>query len=544
MTIKDLLNSKFPNENAICVLTRVDFDYLEKTEASLAWKISYDNVKNYNRLIIVNLGGNKNVRGEFIIADIDEIYTVREIKKRYIENNLTTKLEKLINNEKKLSNPENAVFSERNLKLNLEIDSRLVITFNSKTIKKGYLDEDFKGLSNPAFYIHKQNINRTFTSDNTDLKEQGKSKKKELLKLSKLQISNFINFNDLEINFSPNLNVIIGKNNTGKTSLIKLLYSTIKALDEFEKGKQTYKDNYKELLNKKIREVFQSEYGIKTIVNNSQDKQLSAKLTFAQGATIDYLTFDVGKSSEKEVTNFDFSDKIYIEKKSDKFLDFNAVFIPSKELFSIFKIIRESFENRNFGFGATYNDTVKSIVKSFKQTGIKDDFQNLTKVIEENILEGIIEQDLLKDQFYFVDKQGKRYEMTMTAEGINQLGIIPTLIKTGELRKGTILFLDEPDNNLNPIAISEFVNVLTLLSKAGVQIFLTTHSYFIIKRLNIAARKNKDLLFNAFSFIDNRNYEKISIEAKDLKFGLPNYNPIVDEAVRMFNDDLILDINS
>jgi len=131
----------------------------------------------------------------------------------------------------------------------------------------------------------------------------------------------------------------------------------------------------------------------------------------------------------------------------------------------------------------------------------------------------------------------------MTAEGINHIGIIPTLINTGELRKGTILFLDEPDNNLNPVAITEFVNVLNLLAKAGVQIFLTTHNFFIIKRLHLAAKTNSDILYNIFSLKED-NLNKIEVETSNLNISLPDYNPIVDQSIKIFNDYLELEINS
>ncbi|WP_310604165.1 AAA family ATPase [Anaerosporobacter sp.] len=39
-----------------------------------------------------------------------------------------------------------------------------------------------------------------------------------------IKIKNFTVFKDTEINFSKDINVIIGENGTGKTHLLKLLY--------------------------------------------------------------------------------------------------------------------------------------------------------------------------------------------------------------------------------------------------------------------------------------------------------------------------------
>ena len=130
----------------------------------------------------------------------------------------------------------------------------------------------------------------------------------------------------------------------------------------------------------------------------------------------------------------------------------------------------------------------------------------------------------------------------MTAEGVKQVGIIPVLINTGKLHAGSILFLDEPDNNLNPVAISKFVKTLVDLAKAGVQIFISSHNYFIVNRLHIFAKQFKNIDFRVFSLIDYEDNSKIDIEFKDLKLGLPKYNPIVDEALNMFNDDIKADL--
>lgn len=539
MNIKELLSEKFPNENAICVLTKVKFDYLIKTETSLPWKISYDKAIRYNKIIIVGLGGEKNTRGEYIVADIDKIYTVAEIKKLYQEKNLTEKLEKFIEAEKQLPKNWNAVFSEINLNISKKADERLVILFNSKSFKKGVLKEEFKGLSNPIFYIHKHNIERTFVSNNNENQfEEKEIPTNELLKISKLKTSNFINFAQIEEEFSPNINLIIGKNNTGKTSFIKFLYSSIKALEEFDKS--SYKTDYKVLLSLKISKVFQSEKGLNSIVRNLSENSLLTQNTFSYENETEMLNFSIGKTAEKEISKFSFSDKIYLEEKTDKFPDFNAVFLPAKELLTAFKIIRNAFLNGEFGFDATYNDTIKSIITSFKQKGITKEFIEIIPIIEEKILEGQIEQDLRKDKFLYVNKKGEKFEMTMTAEGIKQLGVIPTLINTGELRKGTILFLDEPDNNLNPVAIREFIDVLIMLSRAGVQIFLTTHNYFVMNRLHLIARKDKDLAIKYFSLYENEE-DLIEIESGFLNDNLPG-NDIIDEAVDIANEDMNLDI--
>lgn len=50
------------------------------------------------------------------------------------------------------------------------------------------------------------------------------------MKITELKINNFMLFDKLDIKWSPNINIISGENSTGKTTLLKLMYSSLKPL--------------------------------------------------------------------------------------------------------------------------------------------------------------------------------------------------------------------------------------------------------------------------------------------------------------------------
>ena len=52
------------------------------------------------------------------------------------------------------------------------------------------------------------------------------------MKIKKLTLSNFMAFENLQLDWSDNINVICGENSTGKTTLLKAMYSLIKPLNE------------------------------------------------------------------------------------------------------------------------------------------------------------------------------------------------------------------------------------------------------------------------------------------------------------------------
>ena len=66
----------------------------------------------------------------------------------------------------------------------------------------------------------------------------------ESVKVNKLTLSNFMLFENAEINWAKNINIICGENSTGKTTLLKVMYSVLKPL-----GK-----GYKEGATKEIEE--------------------------------------------------------------------------------------------------------------------------------------------------------------------------------------------------------------------------------------------------------------------------------------------------
>ena len=50
------------------------------------------------------------------------------------------------------------------------------------------------------------------------------------MKVNKLILNNFMLFENAEINWAKNINIICGENSTGKTTLLKVMYSVLKPL--------------------------------------------------------------------------------------------------------------------------------------------------------------------------------------------------------------------------------------------------------------------------------------------------------------------------
>ncbi len=97
-------------------------------------------------------------------------------------------------------------------------------------------------------------------------------------------------------------------------------------------------------------------------------------------------------------------------------------------------------------------------------------------------LEGTV--DTRGERFYLVGKTG-RHEMHMVAEGWRKFALLYLLTANGSLGRGSVLYWDEPETNLNPSIMDELIHVLFALSRFGVQVFLATRDYIIPKELDL-----------------------------------------------------------
>lgn len=71
------------------------------------------------------------------------------------------------------------------------------------------------------------------------------------------------------------------------------------------------------------------------------------------------------------------------------------------------------------------------------------------------------------------------------------------LIQNGTLLSGSVLFWDEPETNLNPKLFGVLMEIILELQRTGVQIFLATHDYVILKELDLRKRDKDKIKFHS-----------------------------------------------
>ncbi len=75
--------------------------------------------------------------------------------------------------------------------------------------------------------------------------------------------------------------------------------------------------------------------------------------------------------------------------------------------------------------------------------------------------------------------------MSLVAEGFKKAGNAELPDPERFREKGSVLFWDEPEMNVNASHLPVLVKTLTGLAKTGVQVILSSHSLFLLRELMI-----------------------------------------------------------
>ncbi len=351
--------------------------------------------------------------------------------------------------------------------------------------------------------------------------------------LQSLTVENFVAFQQrLTWRSHASLNVIIGENDTGKTHLLKLLYAMARAIEDYHRKRiGPEPKELSELLANKLRWTFlPQKMELGRLVSRGSGNRLSVELCWNQDG---HLKFAFGKDTASKIVEINTNG--LPELQGNK-----ASFLPPKEILSIFDAIVATRETAEI---AAFDDTYYDLVQDYRQPTTAGNLQaNIKKAFAhlENVTGG--GEVEMESNGNIVFRRGKEvFNMHQTAEGIKKIGILSRLMRNRRLTPagGCMLFVDEPEVNLHPKAIVLFAEMLHEFARSGIQVYLTTHSYFLLKRLEQLARENQ----SDYSLLDLRKLDGHGVTGtvSRLREGLPQ-NPIVQESLRLFDRDVQLDL--
>lgn len=307
------------------------------------------------------------------------------------------------------------------------------------------------------------------------------------MSIKNVKISNFTVFQNIDINLASGINVIIGENGTGKTHLMKLMYANIEKDDVYN----YFKVKRDEDLRRNIEEKYSYQY-----------------------------SFD-----DKE------------EMVSNKPTDFkSSIFIPAKDFLTHSKGFLSMYDKFDMPFDKTYYDIIsKSLLPNLKK------IPEIGKAVLpklENIIGGKV---IVENETFFIQKlDGKKVEFSMEAEGIKKIAILWQLIMNESITRGTVLFWDEPEANINPMLFKDVAEILLTLSRNDVQIFVATHNYVFAKYVEVLMEDTDEIAFHALYNTEN---EGVKCETEK-KFSLLTHNAIREENINLYDAEMKKEFSS
>ncbi|HZP81956.1 MAG TPA: AAA family ATPase, partial [Chthonomonadaceae bacterium] len=279
----------------------------------------------------------------------------------------------------------------------------------------------------------------------------------------KLALHNFTAFREARLEFVTGINTFVGENGTGKTHLLKALYAFQLAAARDEDIRQILKD------------LFQTKQ-VDSLVRQGTEANTVAQVSGLYGNGEWAYAIHPGDAVAMD---------IHVPPPP------RPVFIPAIDMMGHTRGFLEAYEEVRLDFDRTCRDIV-SLMGLERRNG-HSPFplqETLTQ-----ILGGDIESDP-EGRYYLVTEQG-RLPMPLVAEGLRKIATLLQLQRNGWLAPGAALFWDEPEVNLNPVLMDEVIGALLALARSGVQVFIATHSYVILREIEVQSGKSDTFCYFA-----------------------------------------------
>ena len=366
----------------------------------------------------------------------------------------------------------------------------------------------------------------------------------------KLTINNIGKLKNAEV-VIDGITVITGENDTGKSTVGKVLWSVFNSF--FEIKKQIRTDKISSIL-EELRRVSSIQDIRNNLVHSSiveydldlNDflKQLEKKLEVLNDVrglddeskdelkdTLEKIKKRINLSDDeimKKITQINFNKEFNSQINNLNFLEegnidlkiknknINLIIsndkIQIKDFFSLYenvmlldnpRIIDNLSENIILSANKIFsiienlhNSKFISMLRNDKSSTATDNILNEEKLFKiEEKLNKIVDGKFLKKDFgvyFYRNKSGKEINIKNLSTGFKVFSIIKLLIQNNQLRENGTIILDEPEIHLHPEWQLKFSELIVLLQKEfGMHILLTTHSPYFLNAIEVFSERHK-----------------------------------------------------
>lgn len=292
--------------------------------------------------------------------------------------------------------------------------------------------------------------------------------------LNTVTLKNFGPLPNGQYQFASGLNVVVGENGLGKSHLLKLIYAVLKVNADAKEFTKT---------------ALQKAYADK-LVGVFRPDALGRLVKRKQGRERCEVALDLQDASQSCRIHFATLSKseVQVDVLPASVSHPPPAFIPTRELVTLCPWFGPLYDNYHLRFEESWRDTV-SLLGSPSVKGPREEAVATMLAPLEAAMGGKVVVDTATGEFYLhIPAEGKM-EMPLVAEGLRKLAMLARLISTGTLLDKGYLFWDEPETNLNPKLLKVVARSIMTLCQQGIQVFIATHSYFLLKELNLLSHQ-------------------------------------------------------
>ena len=366
----------------------------------------------------------------------------------------------------------------------------------------------------------------------------------------KLTVKNIGKLKNAEVEING-ITVITGENNTGKSTVSKVLWSVFNGfykIDEKvynekvselrkivnklmkENGYDRITDNFKDFFG--IFDRTEEKIAVELLKNNRSysEKEIKSIInTYKENLEIGDISNlvdeinDTLKISDKEIIkvivsrvmnkefhnqintvfckekrnigkiNLEIKDRsIDLKVENNEISDIQNYFLINKETVYIdnpFILDSYDYEEENHQTHLANNIFSENENSAISEIKVKKKLNNIYKKLN-SVLSGEILEN--KNSKFVYRKNGEDIDLKNLSTGLKTFAIIKMLLQNGTLEENGTIILDEPEIHLHPEWQLKFAELIVLLQKEfGMHILLTTHSPYFLNAIEVFSEKYK-----------------------------------------------------
>jgi len=312
--------------------------------------------------------------------------------------------------------------------------------------------------------------------------------------IERVEIKDFLVFKgEFTTEFCSGVNVIIGGNGTGKTTLLKAIYMVCDLARKLNEIDLETAQHFS--INPYFLGLSNPIFSIRKSKNTDTEKPLNLE-----------IIYEYDKTTKLRISGTNTPKSI--------------VFIQEKDMLSNSKGLPEIYKYGK----AEYTQFEIDVIEKARVLATCPEQPLYREICD--IIGGEPQND---GQSFFMKRHNVAELIPFSSEaaGYRNFGLLASLIRNEQITHDSILFWDNPENNLNPELIPALIDILLELQRGGVQIFVATHSYDVARWFELNKKPENELRYfnfrkegeNIIADVANDyiSLENNSIEAADNK---------------------------